>query len=171
MVCTWRHVYWLGKCHMAWFAVSHLWTWLLTFVFSPPVSPGRTTTLGLFFCLLLCLYATAVNIYMCVFSLNCHRFSPYEWYNPHPCNPDSDVVENNFTLLNSFWFGVGALMQQGRRLCLPPFFLAQVPLFCWGSTLLFDQAHDHAWGPLCMMPNASLVESSRMGRAGFEWWD
>eukprot|EP00069_Balaena_mysticetus_P016115 bmy_09510T0 len=40
------------------------------------------------------------------------RFTPYEWYNPHPCNPDSDVVENNFTLLNSFWFGVGALMQQ-----------------------------------------------------------
>ncbi|XP_011241425.1 glutamate receptor ionotropic, kainate 2 isoform X2 [Mus musculus] len=43
-------------------------------------------------------------------------FSPYEWYNPHPCNPDSDVVENNFTLLNSFWFGVGALMQQGSEL-------------------------------------------------------
>lgn len=59
---------------------------------------------------------------MCVFFVNCHRFSPYEWYNPHPCNPDSDVVENNFTLLNSFWFGVGALMQQGRRLCLPPLF-------------------------------------------------
>ena len=46
------------------------------------------------------------------------RFSPYEWYNPHPCNPDSDVVENNFTLLNSFWFGVGALMQQGSCLSL-----------------------------------------------------
>uniref|UniRef100_A0A3P9JV93 Glutamate receptor n=1 Tax=Oryzias latipes TaxID=8090 RepID=A0A3P9JV93_ORYLA len=44
------------------------------------------------------------------------RFSPYEWYNPYPCNPDSDVVENNFTLLNSFWFGVGALMQQGSEL-------------------------------------------------------
>ncbi|XP_041114644.1 LOW QUALITY PROTEIN: glutamate receptor ionotropic, kainate 1-like [Polyodon spathula] len=44
------------------------------------------------------------------------RFTPYEWYNPHPCNPDSDVVENNFTLLNSFWFGVGALMQQGTEL-------------------------------------------------------
>ncbi|XP_061424119.1 glutamate receptor ionotropic, kainate 2-like isoform X3 [Lethenteron reissneri] len=44
------------------------------------------------------------------------RFSPYEWYNPHPCNPDSDVVENNFTMLNSFWFGVGALMQQGSEL-------------------------------------------------------
>ncbi|XP_078265023.1 glutamate receptor ionotropic, kainate 1 isoform X3 [Rhinoraja longicauda] len=43
-------------------------------------------------------------------------FTPYEWYNPHPCNPESDVVENNFTLLNSFWFGVGALMQQGSEL-------------------------------------------------------
>ncbi|XP_048840418.1 glutamate receptor ionotropic, kainate 1 isoform X1 [Brienomyrus brachyistius] len=44
------------------------------------------------------------------------RFTPYEWYNPHPCNPDSDIVENNFSLLNSFWFGVGALMQQGSEL-------------------------------------------------------
>lgn len=51
------------------------------------------------------------------------RFSPYEWYNPHPCNPDSDVVENNFTLLNSFWFGVGALMQQGSCLSLWPLLL------------------------------------------------
>lgn len=48
-------------------------------------------------------------------SVKNHRFTPYEWYNPHPCNPDSDVVENNFTLLNSFWFGVGALMQQGTK--------------------------------------------------------
>ena len=43
------------------------------------------------------------------------RFSPYEWYNPHPCNPASDVVQNNFTLLNSFWFGVAALMRQGTE--------------------------------------------------------
>ncbi len=41
------------------------------------------------------------------------RFSPYEWYNPHPCNPDTDVVENQFNLLNSLWFTVGSLMQQG----------------------------------------------------------
>ncbi|KAK2148217.1 hypothetical protein LSH36_509g01044 [Paralvinella palmiformis] len=41
------------------------------------------------------------------------RFSPYEWYNPHPCNPDNGVMENIFTLSNSFWFAVGTLMQQG----------------------------------------------------------
>lgn len=55
-------------------------------------------------------------MFLCALSF--YRFSPYEWYNPHPCNPDSDVVENNFTLLNSFWFGVGALMQQGSCLSL-----------------------------------------------------
>ncbi|KAH9493108.1 Glutamate receptor ionotropic, kainate 1 [Bulinus truncatus] len=41
------------------------------------------------------------------------RFSPYEWYNPHPCNPNTDVVENTFNLSNSLWFTVGTLMQQG----------------------------------------------------------
>ncbi|XP_076876223.1 glutamate receptor ionotropic, kainate 1 isoform X2 [Brachyhypopomus gauderio] len=44
------------------------------------------------------------------------RFTPYEWYNPHPCNPASDVMENSFTLLNSLWFGVAALMRQGSDL-------------------------------------------------------
>uniref|UniRef100_A0A670IJ51 Glutamate receptor n=2 Tax=Podarcis TaxID=42163 RepID=A0A670IJ51_PODMU len=69
---------------------------------------GKFPLLSPSFCLLLVKYV--------LFSVNYHRFSPYEWYNPHPCNPDSDVVENNFTLLNSFWFGVGALMQQGSEL-------------------------------------------------------
>ena len=41
------------------------------------------------------------------------RFSPYEWYNPHPCNPETDVVHNIFSISNSFWFTVGTLMQQG----------------------------------------------------------
>ena len=41
------------------------------------------------------------------------RFSPYEWYNPHPCNPDSILVENQFTIMNSMWFTIGSLMQQG----------------------------------------------------------
>ena len=42
------------------------------------------------------------------------RFSPYEWYDPHPCNAQCDVVENQFTLVNSLWFCVGSLMQQGH---------------------------------------------------------
>lgn len=41
------------------------------------------------------------------------RFSPYEWTNPHPCARDSDIIENQFSLANSFWFTVVTLMKQG----------------------------------------------------------
>ncbi|CAL4124820.1 unnamed protein product, partial [Meganyctiphanes norvegica] len=44
------------------------------------------------------------------------RFSPYEWNNPHPCNDNSDVVENQFSLNNSFWFITGTLLRQGSGL-------------------------------------------------------
>ncbi len=43
-----------------------------------------------------------------------YRFTPYEWQNPHPCNDDSSIVENQFTLLNSLWFTLGSLVQQGK---------------------------------------------------------
>lgn len=45
------------------------------------------------------------------------RISPYEWVNPHPCNQDSDTLENNFNILNSLWFTIGSLMQQGKLKC------------------------------------------------------
>uniref|UniRef100_A0A1W7RAA1 Glutamate receptor 1 n=1 Tax=Hadrurus spadix TaxID=141984 RepID=A0A1W7RAA1_9SCOR len=44
------------------------------------------------------------------------RFSPYEWVSPHPCDPDSEILENQFSLLNSLWFTIGSLMQQGSDL-------------------------------------------------------
>ncbi|XP_068900422.1 glutamate receptor ionotropic, kainate 2-like isoform X3 [Tenebrio molitor] len=44
------------------------------------------------------------------------RFSPYEWHNPHPCDFENELVENQFSLANSFWFTIGTLMQQGSDL-------------------------------------------------------
>lgn len=44
------------------------------------------------------------------------RLSPYEWDNPHPCRQDDQVLMNDFSLLNSFWFTTGSLMQQGSDL-------------------------------------------------------
>lgn len=42
------------------------------------------------------------------------RLSPYEWSNPYPCRQEeSAVMLNSFSLLNSFWFTIGSLMQQG----------------------------------------------------------
>ncbi|KAF2346082.1 Ionotropic glutamate receptor L-glutamate and glycine-binding domain, partial [Trinorchestia longiramus] len=42
-----------------------------------------------------------------------HRFTPYEWQNPHPCDPEPESLENQFTMLNCMWFAIGSLMQQG----------------------------------------------------------
>ncbi|XP_070395005.1 glutamate receptor ionotropic, kainate 2 isoform X3 [Dermacentor albipictus] len=41
------------------------------------------------------------------------RFSPYEWRTPHPCVRDAGVMENQFSLGNSFWFTIVTLMHQG----------------------------------------------------------
>ncbi|XP_011303622.1 glutamate receptor ionotropic, kainate 2 isoform X2 [Fopius arisanus] len=44
------------------------------------------------------------------------RFSPYEWNNPHPCLAESEVVENQFSVSNSFWFITGTFLRQGSGL-------------------------------------------------------
>jgi len=44
------------------------------------------------------------------------RFSPNEWVNPHHCDPESDVIANQFSMSDSFWFTIGTLMQQGSDL-------------------------------------------------------
>uniref|UniRef100_A0A6G1S9T4 Glutamate receptor, ionotropic kainate 2 n=1 Tax=Aceria tosichella TaxID=561515 RepID=A0A6G1S9T4_9ACAR len=45
------------------------------------------------------------------------HISPYEWTNPYPCRQeDMAVMKNSFSLLNSFWFTIGSLMQQGSDL-------------------------------------------------------
>lgn len=41
------------------------------------------------------------------------RLTPYEWVNPHPCDPNPQELENTFNFLNSTWFTIGSLMQQG----------------------------------------------------------
>jgi len=44
------------------------------------------------------------------------RFSPYEWNNPHPCVIENDVMENQFSINNSFWFITGTFLRQGSGL-------------------------------------------------------
>ena len=41
------------------------------------------------------------------------RLSPYEWENPFPCREDEPLLENDLSCKNSYWFTVGAIMQQG----------------------------------------------------------
>lgn len=50
------------------------------------------------------------------------HLSPYEWSDPHPCSHSNgaeherEPLRNQFSLLNSFWFTIGSLMQQGSDL-------------------------------------------------------
>lgn len=62
------------------------------------------------------LYVLAAYLLVSLTMFVVARFSPYEWHNPHPCDSDSETVENQFSLANSFWFTIGTLMQQGSDL-------------------------------------------------------
>ena len=66
--------------------------------------------------LLLCRYVLAAYILVSFTLFVMARFSPYEWNNPHPCDQDNDVMENQFSISNSFWFITGTFLRQGSGL-------------------------------------------------------
>ena len=41
------------------------------------------------------------------------RFSPNQWEEPSSCVKEPEELTNQYNFLNSFWFTLGALMQQG----------------------------------------------------------
>ena len=55
------------------------------------------------------------------------RLTPYEWADNHPCRIEDPVLENTYCSVNSFWFAIGAIMQQGSDIApkyvLPPIYL------------------------------------------------
>nr|QHN69178.1 ionotropic receptor 9 [Sirex noctilio] len=62
------------------------------------------------------LYVLAAYVLVSMTMFVVARFSPYEYNNPHPCHSGPELVENQFSLANSFWFTIGTLMQQGSDL-------------------------------------------------------
>lgn len=69
------------------------------------------------------------------------RFSPYEWRNPHPCNADSEVLENSFNMLNSLWFTLGSLMQKGSDILPRATSTRIVAGFWWFFTLIIISSY------------------------------
>ncbi|XP_054269961.1 glutamate receptor ionotropic, kainate 2 isoform X1 [Macrosteles quadrilineatus] len=69
------------------------------------------------------------------------RFSPYEWDNPHPCNDQPDVLENQFSLLNSLWFTIGSLMQQGSDIAPKAVSTRMVAGMWWFFTLIMISSY------------------------------
>ncbi|XP_052126881.1 glutamate receptor ionotropic, kainate 2 isoform X1 [Frankliniella occidentalis] len=69
------------------------------------------------------------------------RFSPYEWDNPHPCNDEPDVLENQFSLMNSLWFTIGSLMQQGSDIAPKAVSTRMVAGMWWFFTLIMISSY------------------------------
>ena len=87
------------------------------------------------------------------------RLSPYEWENPHPCRKDDRVLENGFSLSNSFWFTIGSLMQQGSDLApkyatipsilflyiyIPLLYIYTIPLYIYTIAMSLFQSDVYA---------------------------
>ena len=45
------------------------------------------------------------------------RFSPNQWEEPSSCIREPEELSNQYNFLNSFWFILGAFMQQGSDVC------------------------------------------------------
>ncbi|CAH8662097.1 unnamed protein product [Schistosoma haematobium] len=74
------------------------------FSFLQPLSPQVWLYVGFtYLAVCLCLFVAA-------------RLSPHEWTATHPCEEGGDTRKNQFTLLNSFYYNVSALLNQGTEL-------------------------------------------------------
>lgn len=62
------------------------------------------------------IYLAAIYIFVSVLFFILGRLSPTEWNNPFPCIDDPHELHNQFTINNSFWFTMGAIMQQGSEI-------------------------------------------------------
>lgn len=62
------------------------------------------------------LYLLVVYLIVSILFFIIGRISPEEWNNIYPCIEDPDQLDNQFTIQNSLWFCMGAIMQQGSEI-------------------------------------------------------
>ncbi|XP_075956378.1 glutamate receptor ionotropic, kainate 4 [Anarhichas minor] len=70
------------------------------------------------------------------------RLTPYEWYNPHPClKGRCNLLINQYSLGNSFWFPVGGFMQQGSTIAPKALSTRCVSGVWWAFTLIIISSY------------------------------
>uniref|UniRef100_A0A8C8H0Q4 Glutamate receptor n=1 Tax=Oncorhynchus tshawytscha TaxID=74940 RepID=A0A8C8H0Q4_ONCTS len=70
------------------------------------------------------------------------RLTPYEWYNPHPClKGRCNLLINQYSLGNSFWFPVGGFMQQGSTIAPRALSTRCVSGVWWAFTLIIISSY------------------------------
>lgn len=95
------------------------WNLGITILFRKPMAPPAELFKFLSpFTSELWAYVLAVYIVVSVMMFVIARLTPYEWDNPYPCDVHNEALENQFGIMNSLWFTIGALMQQGKKLLI-----------------------------------------------------
>ncbi|XP_062537416.1 glutamate receptor ionotropic, kainate 2 isoform X3 [Armigeres subalbatus] len=69
------------------------------------------------------------------------RLSPKEWDNPYPCIEEPEELENQFSLSNSMWFTIGALLQQGSEIAPKASSTRAVASIWWFFTLIMVSSY------------------------------
>ncbi|XP_011502789.1 PREDICTED: glutamate receptor ionotropic, kainate 2-like [Ceratosolen solmsi marchali] len=62
------------------------------------------------------LYLIGVYLIVSMLFFVIGRMCPTEWNNIYPCIEEPEELENQFTIKNSLWFCIGAIMQQGSEI-------------------------------------------------------
>ncbi|KAG5684287.1 hypothetical protein PVAND_013523 [Polypedilum vanderplanki] len=69
------------------------------------------------------------------------RMSPKEWDNPFPCIQEPTVLQNQFTLKNSMWFTIGAILQEGSDIAPKATSTRIVASIWWFFTLIMVSSY------------------------------
>ncbi|XP_061072751.1 glutamate receptor ionotropic, kainate 4 isoform X2 [Conger conger] len=70
------------------------------------------------------------------------RLTPYEWYSPQPCQRGRcNLLINQYSLGNSFWFPVGGFMQQGSTIAPRALSTRCVSGVWWAFTLIIISSY------------------------------
>ncbi|XP_077258756.1 glutamate receptor ionotropic, kainate 2-like [Temnothorax americanus] len=83
------------------------------------------------------------------------RLSPAEWNNPYPCIEEAEVLENQFSFKNAFWFAIGAIMQQGSEIA-PISISTRMVASCWWFFCLIMVSSYTANLAACLTVESSL---------------
>ncbi|KAG4072084.1 hypothetical protein HA402_015583 [Bradysia odoriphaga] len=100
-----------------------------TFSFMSPFSPEVWVYLG----------GAYLGVSLCLFVLG--RISPSEWDNPYPCIEEPTELENQFSVSNSLWFSIGALLQQGSEIAPKAPSTRAVASIWWFFTLIMVSSY------------------------------
>ncbi|CAG7824228.1 unnamed protein product [Allacma fusca] len=107
----------------------------------PSVKPPSLFSFMLPFSLDVWIYMAFAFFGVAVIHILLARLTPYEWDNPHPCIEDPSELHNQFTFLNSFWFAIGSIMQQGSDIAPKAVSTRMVAGIWWFFTLIMVSSY------------------------------